>query len=361
MTMSEAKETNDATPEKIWIATYTASQYAGVLSRGLLFRSIHNDEEKAQGMQRDPQAMNFTVTKYVKSKASSGTPLEGTVEHPVEDEGGELVALRAALTAANEQIEAGRVVPEGMQKVSEIIKYFANVLTRFGDSCVYVRTAGCSWGAVALNREHADKLAGDDAPETLVRATMVKHAEYVERMGNIHRDQLFELLKLRPEVLELRGEALILRESEKHRLELIAQFADWEHTLSLAGCVKDATNPCGWRNKRAEEAEAELESLKETVASLGITSREYASHLGPAMMWQNSLWQAAQSELDEANAKIAMLESSSVPQDAVIATVKAIMAEIEEWDEPMTHKEIYKVINNIFPAAPYLEQPKGDS
>jgi hypothetical protein len=54
-------------------------------------------------------------------------------------------------------------------------------------------------------------------------------------------------------------------------------------------------------------------------------------------------------------------ESSSTPQDAVIATVKAIMAEIEEWDEPMTHKEIYKVINNIFPAAPYLEQPKGDS
>jgi hypothetical protein len=328
-----------------------------------------------------------------------------------------------------------------------------------------------------------------------------------------------------------------------------------EVALPLAGCVKDATNPCGWRNKRAEEAEAELESLKETVASLGITSREYASHLGPAMMWQNSLWQAAQSELDEANAKIAMLESSSVPQDAdkwisvnerlpderckvlayfedgerrishwfkwetmdtpmwhpgikdfgsvthwqplpaaplnleqptesssvpqdaasgisliaeerhrqitvkrwspehdeahdngeiamaaqayidgarkashgiempymmsppaawpwdwtwwkpskrpirnlvkagaliaaeidrlqrvapplnleqptessstpqdaVIATVKAIMAEIEEWDEPMTHKEIYKVINNIFPAAPYLEQPKGDS
>jgi hypothetical protein len=33
---------------------------------------------------------------------------------------------------------------------------------------------------------------------------------------------------------------------------------DWESTLSLAGCVKDATVSCGWRNKRAEEAETEL-------------------------------------------------------------------------------------------------------
>jgi hypothetical protein len=41
-----------------------------------------------------------------------------------------------------------------------------------------------------------------------------------------------------------------------------ASDASLEFTLSLAGCVKDATNPCGWRNKRAEEAEAEVEILK---------------------------------------------------------------------------------------------------
>jgi hypothetical protein len=34
--------------------------------------------------------------------------------------------------------------------------------------------------------------------------------------------------------------------------------SNWKSTLCLAGCVKDATVPCGWSNNRAEEAEAEL-------------------------------------------------------------------------------------------------------
>jgi hypothetical protein len=37
-----------------------------------------------------------------------------------------------------------------------------------------------------------------------------------------------------------------------------ATNTDWKSTLSLAGCVRDATAPVGWRNKRAEEAEAVL-------------------------------------------------------------------------------------------------------
>lgn len=49
----------------IWIASYTASKFAGVLSRGLLFRSIHDSKEEAEKMSRDPQALDFTVTEYV--------------------------------------------------------------------------------------------------------------------------------------------------------------------------------------------------------------------------------------------------------------------------------------------------------
>ena len=47
-----------------------------------------------------------------------------------------------------------------MQKVSETIAYFQNVLDNFGNSCVYVRPGGVSWGAVALNREAEDKALG---------------------------------------------------------------------------------------------------------------------------------------------------------------------------------------------------------
>ena len=52
--------------ERVWIASYTASEYASVLCRGLYFRSIHNSKEDAERMAHDPQAKDFTVTEYVK-------------------------------------------------------------------------------------------------------------------------------------------------------------------------------------------------------------------------------------------------------------------------------------------------------
>lgn len=53
--------------DRVWIASYIASEYAGVLSRGLFFRSIHDTKEDAERMSRDPQARDFTVTEYVRA------------------------------------------------------------------------------------------------------------------------------------------------------------------------------------------------------------------------------------------------------------------------------------------------------
>ncbi len=109
---------------------------------------------------------------------------------------GVMVALRAQVA----QLTAERDVPKGMRKVSDTIAYFQDVLARYGDSCVYIRTGGCSWGAVALNRKHADELAGDDGPETLLRTALLEHAEYRERVGPIVLKRLEE--KRRAEIAQ---------------------------------------------------------------------------------------------------------------------------------------------------------------
>ena len=60
-------------PASIFIAAYTASEHASVLSRGLLFRSIHDSREDAEKMRRDPQAIGFTVVEYAKAVPTAAT------------------------------------------------------------------------------------------------------------------------------------------------------------------------------------------------------------------------------------------------------------------------------------------------
>jgi hypothetical protein len=43
----------------------------------------------------------------------------------------------------------------------------------------------------------------------------------------------------------------------------LGEVAEWERTIVIAGCVRDASRPCGWRNSRVEKAESELASLRE--------------------------------------------------------------------------------------------------
>jgi hypothetical protein len=90
--------------------------------------------------------------------------------------------------------------------------------------------------------------------------------------------------------------------------KLWGKIAYWESTLSLAGCVKDATNPVGWRNKRAEEAEAEIASHHKLLRHISDMDHSVDPETG------------LDSSLERIKALIAKSESSSVPQDAARPT-----------------------------------------
>ena len=61
----------------------------------------------------------------------------------------------AALGEAGERQEAGE-----MRKISSLIAELQETLDRFGDTCVYIRRGGLSWGAVALNWRDDDQKHG---------------------------------------------------------------------------------------------------------------------------------------------------------------------------------------------------------
>jgi hypothetical protein len=97
----------------------------------------------------------------------------------------------------------------------------------------------------------------------------------------------------------------------------------WESTLSLAGCVKDGTNPCGWRNKRAEEAESKAESLRGNALNEALlmvqaerleSHEEYLSINGEGVDQEDFAYSRAIHDAENAISKL--LESSSIPQDA---------------------------------------------
>jgi len=100
-----------------------------------------------------------------------------------------------------------------MQKVSKTIAYFQNILDKFGDSCVYVRPGGVSWGAVALNRESDDKnlgVPGSDLDrvtrdyEDLAKRHRCQSEAIVERFNRICQLQK-ELSAALSEVARLNG------------------------------------------------------------------------------------------------------------------------------------------------------------
>lgn len=47
-----------------------------------------------------------------------------------------------------------------MMKISALIASLQSTLDRWGDTCVYIRRGGLSWGAVALNRRDDDQKHG---------------------------------------------------------------------------------------------------------------------------------------------------------------------------------------------------------
>lgn len=69
-----------------------------------------------------------------------------------------------------------------MIRISALIADMQGILDRFGDTCVYIRRGGLSWGAVALNRQSDDEKFGLFDIQAQHDRDMKQRAEQVERL-----------------------------------------------------------------------------------------------------------------------------------------------------------------------------------
>lgn len=78
-------------------------------------------------------------------------------------------------------------------------------------------------------------------------------------------NQLHEALAQKEMYFRISEAASELNADLRAQLAQMTELADeWKRTLTMAGCVKDEKSPCGWRNERAERAEAQAShNLKE--------------------------------------------------------------------------------------------------
>ncbi len=77
-----------------------------------------------------------------------------------------------------------------MVQIDTFIADMQNISDRYGNTCVYIRRGGLSWGAVALNRRDDDRRHG-------VFDLQAQHdRDMTQRLGQVERLQI-ELNKLR--------------------------------------------------------------------------------------------------------------------------------------------------------------------
>lgn len=69
-----------------------------------------------------------------------------------------------------------------MVQIEKLIADLQSIQERFGDTCVYIRRGGVSWGAVALNRRDDDKKFGMFDIQAQHDRDMIRRAEQVKRL-----------------------------------------------------------------------------------------------------------------------------------------------------------------------------------
>jgi hypothetical protein len=77
-----------------------------------------------------------------------------------------------------------------IRKISELIADLQSVKDQFGDSCVYIRSGGLSWGAVALNRRSDDEKHGVFDLQSQHDRDMLERLEQIERLQAAKRGAL---------------------------------------------------------------------------------------------------------------------------------------------------------------------------
>lgn len=172
-------------------------------------------------------------------------------------------------------LQAEQSVLSGMRKVSETIAYFQDVINRFGDSCVYIRPGGCSWGAVALNREAFDA----KSPEDQARE---KHSELLH-LATMRAERLAEIA----EWMDVPEQGMRITDWWKARDKYKADMAELVSLrTSQAGLLEELTNvrnQCagyGWgyygtyRGKSIVVSEEQLKRVDAAISLAQTTAKE---------------------------------------------------------------------------------------
>lgn len=104
------------------------------------------------------------------------------------------VTIYEALEALNAASANNAELPNRMVKIDTMIAELQKISKRFGNTCVYIRRGGMSWGAVALNRRSDDEEYG-------VYDLQAQHdRDMAQRVGQVERllTRLRELEEKRP-------------------------------------------------------------------------------------------------------------------------------------------------------------------
>lgn len=117
----------------------------------------------------------------------------------------EWLKLRGQIDAALSLQDCGDG-DDRMIKISKLIEDMQEVNRKFGDTCVYIRRGGLSWGAVALNRRDDDKKHGVFDLQAQHDRDMLARLEQIGRLKQ-SRDEWMEKTLAGPMVAEEQTEA----------------------------------------------------------------------------------------------------------------------------------------------------------
>lgn len=141
-----------------------------------------------------------------------------------------------------------------MVNIATMIADLQAILEKFGNTCVYVRRGGLSWGGVALNRRSDDEKFGLFDLQAQHDRALLQRAEQVERLiadRNAERETRWkcdaEITRLQERVAEMEGENERLRGACKIALlhaPVIRLAPERRHTISVleAALAKETPN-----------------------------------------------------------------------------------------------------------------------
>lgn len=95
---------------------------------------------------------------------------------------GEPVSISNALAALNAAAVQAADLPSRMVRINTVITDLQQIGRSFGNTCVYIRRGGMSWGAVALNRRDDDEKHGAFDIQAQHDRDMAQRVGQVERL-----------------------------------------------------------------------------------------------------------------------------------------------------------------------------------